>query len=180
MEAALKAEEEYQNCRNDIHNKGKETLEYIEKNNLKGIVLAGRPYHVDPEINHGIDTLITSLGLCVLTEDSIANLDEAKRPLRVVDQWMFHARLYAAAEFVGKHDNLAKKQENKPTGDYGVNKIPFTQDMRKDYTILVPQMAPIHFELITAAVGSCGYNVELLSECTPNTVETGLKYVNNL
>lgn len=239
MEAALKAEEEYQNCRNDIHNKGKETLEYIEKNNLKGIVLAGRPYHVDPEINHGIDTLITSLGLCVLTEDSIANLDEAKRPLRVVDQWMFHARLYAAAEFVGKHDNLeliqlnsfgcgvdavttdqveeilssfekmytlikidevnnlgavririrsllasmekrlAKKQENKPTGNYGVNKIPFTQDMRKDYTILVPQMAPIHFELITAAVGSCGYNVELLSECTPNTVETGLKYVNN-
>lgn len=239
MEAALKAEEEYQNCRNDIHTKGKETLEYIEKNNLKGIVLAGRPYHVDPEINHGIDTLITSLGLCVLTEDSIANLDEAKRPLRVVDQWMFHARLYAAAEFVGKHDNLeliqlnsfgcgvdavttdqveeilssfekmytlikidevnnlgavririrsllasmekrlAKKQEIKPTGNYGVNKIPFTQNMRKDYTILVPQMAPIHFELITAAVGSCGYNVELLSECTPNTVETGLKYVNN-
>ena len=239
MDAALKAEEEYQNCRNDIHNKGKETLEYIEKNNLKGIVLAGRPYHVDPEINHGIDTLITSLGLCVLTEDSIANLAEAKRPLRVVDQWMFHARLYAAAEFVGKHDNLeliqlnsfgcgvdavttdqveeilssfekmytlikidevnnlgavririrsllasmekrlAKKQENKPTDNYGVNKIPFTQDMRKDYTILVPQMAPIHFELITAAVGSCGYNVELLSECTPNTVETGLKYVNN-
>ena len=239
MEAALKAEEEYQNCRNDIHNKGRETLEYIEKNNLKGIVLAGRPYHVDPEINHGIDTLITSLGLCVLTEDSIANLDEAKRPLRVVDQWMFHARLYAAAEFVGKHDNLeliqlnsfgcgvdavttdqveeilssfekmytlikidevnnlgavririrsllasmekrlAKKLENKPTGEYGVNKVPFTKDMRKDYTILVPQMAPIHFELITAAVASCGYNVELLSECTPNTVETGLKYVNN-
>ncbi len=239
LEAAQKAEAEYQNCRNDIHNKGKETLDYIEKNNLKGIVLAGRPYHVDPEINHGIDTLITSLGLCVLTEDSIANLTEAKRPLRVVDQWMFHARLYAAAEFVGKHDNLeliqlnsfgcgvdavttdqveeilssyekmytlikidevnnlgavririrsllasmekrlAKKIESNPTGDYSVNKIPFTKDMRKDYTILVPQMAPIHFELITTAVASCGYNVELLKECTPHTVETGLKYVNN-
>ncbi len=237
--AANKAEAEYQNCRNDIHKKGKETLEYIEKNNLKGIVLAGRPYHVDPEINHGIDTLITSLGLCVLTEDSIANLTEAKRPLRVVDQWMFHARLYAAAEFVGKRDNLeliqlnsfgcgvdavttdqveeilssyekmytlikidevnnlgavririrsllasmekrlAKKTEEKVTGNYGVNKIPFTKDMKKDYTILVPQMAPIHFELITTAVASCGYNVELLKECTPHTVETGLKYVNN-
>ena len=239
LEAANKAEEEYQNCRNDIHNKGKETLEYIEKNNLKGIVLAGRPYHVDPEINHGIDTLITSLGLCVLTEDSIANLDEAKRPLRVVDQWMFHARLYAAAEFVGKHDNLeliqlnsfgcgvdavttdqveeilssyekmytlikidevnnlgavririrsllasmekrlSKKHDISKEGNYEVNKIPFTKEMRKDYTILVPQMAPIHFELITTAVASCGYNVELLKECTPHTVETGLKYVNN-
>ena len=239
LEAANKAEEEYQNCRNDIHNKGKETLEYIEKNNLKGIVLAGRPYHVDPEINHGIDTLITSLGLCVLTEDSIANLDEAKRPLRVVDQWMFHARLYAAAEFVGKHDNLeliqlnsfgcgvdavttdqveeilssyekmytlikidevnnlgavririrsllasmekrlSKKHNISKEGNYEVNKIPFTKEMRKDYTILVPQMAPIHFELITTAVASCGYNVELLKECTPHTVETGLKYVNN-
>lgn len=112
LEAAYKAETEYQNCRNDIHNKGKETLEYIEKNNLKGIVLAGRPYHIDPEINHGIDTLITSLGLCVLTEDSIANQAEAKRPLRVVDQWMFHARLYAAADFVGKHNNLELIQLN--------------------------------------------------------------------
>ena len=239
LDAANKAEIEYQNCRNDIHNKGKETLEYIEKNNLKGIVLAGRPYHVDPEINHGIDTLITSLGLCVLTEDSIANLTEAKRPLRVVDQWMFHARLYAAAEFVGKHDNLEliqlnsfgcgvdavttdqveeilssyekmytlikidevnnlgavririrsllasmekrldRKSQNDSNGNYDVHKVPFSKDMRKDYTILVPQMAPIHFELITSAVASCGYNVELLRECTPHTVETGLKYVNN-
>lgn len=239
MDAAIKAEEEYQSCRNDIHNKGKDTLEYIEKNNLKGIVLAGRPYHVDPEINHGIDTLITSLGLCVLTEDCIANLDQAKRPLRVVDQWMFHARLYAAAEFVGKHDNLelvqlnsfgcgvdavttdqveeilssyekmytlikidevnnlgavririrsllasmnkrlAKKAEFKPSGNYEVNKIPFTKEMKKDYTILVPQMAPIHFELITESVKTSGYNVELLRDCTANTVETGLKYVNN-
>ena len=65
--AIEKAQQEYQKCRQDIHDKGKETIEYIEKNNLKGIVLAGRPYHVDPEINHGIDTLITSLGMCVLT-----------------------------------------------------------------------------------------------------------------
>ena len=95
MEAAKKAEEEYQHFKNDIYEKGKEAVEYIDKHNLKGIVLAGRPYHSDPEINHGIDTLITSLGLCVLTEDSVANQVEAKRPLRVVDQWVFHARLYA-------------------------------------------------------------------------------------
>lgn len=84
----------------------------MKENNLKGIVLVGRPYHVDPEVNHGIDTLITSLGLCVLTEDSISNLTEAKRPLRVVDQWVFHARLYAAADFVGKNDNLELVQLN--------------------------------------------------------------------
>ena len=240
IEAANKAETEYQKVRTDIHNKGKETVEYIEANNLKGIVISGRPYHIDPEINHGIDTLITSLGLCVLTEDSISNLAEAKRPLRVVDQWMFHARLYAAAEFVGNHKNLelvqlnsfgcgvdavttdqveeilssydkmytlikidevnnlgavririrsliasmekrlGKKINNQNScGNYEVNKIPFTKDMKKNYTILIPQMAPIHFELIETAVKSCGYNVKLLRECTQHTVEVGLKYVNN-
>ena len=81
-------------------------VEYIEKNNLKGIVLAGRPYHVDPEINHGIDTLITSLGLCVLTEDFVARNEKLESPLRVVNQWVYHSRLYAAADFVGKHDHL--------------------------------------------------------------------------
>ena len=239
LEAAEKAENEYQRCKKDIKDKGTETVKYIEENNLKGIVLAGRPYHVDPEINHGIDTLITSLGLCVLTEDSVADKTEAKRPLRVVDQWVYHARLYAAADFVGKHDNLEliqlnsfgcgvdavttdqveeilssfnkmytlikidevnnlgavririrsllasmKKREKekaseKASGDYGINKKIFTKDMRNDYTILIPQMAPIHFELLEAAVRSSGYNVELLRECTQKTVETGLKYVNN-
>ena len=238
-EAAKKAEEEYIACKKDIQNKGQETLDYINKNNLRGIVLAGRPYHVDPEVNHGIDTLITSLGLCVLTEDSISNQTEVKRPIRVVDQWVFHARLYAAADFVGKHDNLELIQLNsfgcgvdavttdqveeiltsynkmytlikideinnlgavririrsllasmnkrlknkdieKGTGDYEVHKKIFTKDMKKDYTILIPQMAPIHFELLETAVKSSGYKVELLRECTEHTVETGLKYVNN-
>ena len=110
--AAQKAESEHLKFREDIHKKGEETLKYMEEKNLKGIVLAGRPYHVDPEVNHGIDTLITSLGLCVLSEDSVAHLTEAKRPLRVVDQWMFHSRLYAAADFVGQHDNLELVQLN--------------------------------------------------------------------
>ncbi len=244
LDAALSAEEEYQKCKQDIRDEANKALKYIEENNLKGIVLAGRPYHVDPEINHGIDTLITSLGLCVLTEDSVSKDAAVKRPLRVVDQWVFHSRLYAAADFVGKHDNLElvqlnsfgcgvdavttdqveeiltsynkmytlikidevnnlgavririrsllasinKRLEKKKNGEcdtcmasgnYDIHKIPFTKEMRKDYTILIPQMAPIHFELLETAVGSCGYNVKLLDTCTPQTVETGLKYVNN-
>ncbi len=239
LEASEKAEKEYQQFKQDIRNKGLETVKYIEENNLRGIVLAGRPYHVDPEINHGIDTLITSLGLCVLTEDSVSDKTEAKRPIRVVDQWVFHARLYAAADFVGKHDCLElvqlnsfgcgvdavttdqveeilssydkmytlikidevnnlgavririrsllasmnkriKEKENlKASGDYGIHKKIFTKDMRSKYTILMPQMAPIHFDLIETAVASCGYNIKLLKDCTSHTVETGLKYVNN-
>ena len=112
INAANKAEAEHLAFRDDVHKKGEETLAYMKENKLKGIVLAGRPYHVDPEVNHGIDTLITSLGLCVLTEDSIAHLTKAKRPLRVVDQWMFHSRLYAAADFVGRQDNLELVQLN--------------------------------------------------------------------
>ncbi len=239
MEAAEKAEQEYQKCKKDIREKGLDTVRYLEEHHLKGIVLAGRPYHVDPEINHGIDTLITSLGLAVLTEDSISDKTEAKRPIRVVDQWVFHARLYAAADFVGKHDCLElvqlnsfgcgvdavttdqveeilssfgkmytlikidevnnlgavririrsllasmkkreqEKKSEKLDGNYGINKKIFTKEMRKNYTILFPQMAPIHFELLESAVRSTGYKVELLRNCTQKTVETGLKYVNN-
>ena len=238
LKAGAKAEEEYQKFKSDIRKKGEETLKYIEENNLKGIVLAGRPYHVDPEVSHGIDTLITSLGLCVLTEDSISHLGEAKRPIRIVDQWVYHARLYAAAEVVGKHKNLELVQLNSfgcgvdavttdqveeilssyekmytlikideinnlgavririrsllasmnkrlnqshssQDGNYQQIKVPFTKEMKKDYTILIPQMAPIHFELLETAVKSEGYHVELLRTCSPHTVETGLKYVNN-
>ena len=239
IEAANKAEAEYQKCKQDIRDKGTETVKYIEENDLRGIVLAGRPYHVDPEVNHGIDTLITSLGLCVLTEDSICANTEVIRPIRVVDQWVFHSRLYAAADFVGKHDNLelvqlnsfgcgvdavttdqveeiltsfgkmytlikidevnnlgavririrsllasmnkrlAEKKIEKLDGNYAANRRIFTKEMRKEYTILMPQMAPIHFELLETSVKSSGYKVELLRECTQNTVETGLKYVNN-
>ena len=90
LNAAKLAEEEYQHCRADIHAEGAKAVEYLEKKHLKGIVLAGRPYHVDPEINHGIDTLITSLGLGVITGDSIANQTEPKAPLRVVNLSLIH------------------------------------------------------------------------------------------
>lgn len=238
FEAATKAEEEYQKYKNDIRLKGEETLEYLNKNNLKGIVLAGRPYHNDPEVNHGIDTLITSLGLAVLSEDSICHLAKDRKSLRVVDQWTYHSRLYNAADFVGKTDNLELIQLNsfgcgvdavttdqveeiltsygkmytlikideinnlgairirirsllasmnkrldskleKGDGNYTPNKKIFTKEMKNKYTILCPQMAPIHFELLETAVKSSGYNLVLLRECTNHTVETGLKYVNN-
>ena len=72
----------------------------MEENGKRGIVLAGRPYHVDPEINHGIPEMINSYGLAVLTEDSISHLAEVERPLIVSDQWMYHSRLYRAANYV--------------------------------------------------------------------------------
>lgn len=77
--------------------KGEEVLKYMEEHHRRGIVLVGRPYHVDPEINHGIPEMITSYGMCVLTEDSISHLGNLERPLIVMDQWMYHSRLYSAA-----------------------------------------------------------------------------------
>ena len=77
----------------------------MEDTGRRGIVLAGRPYHVDPEINHGIPELITSYGICVLTEDSVSHLGELERPLIVMDQWMYHTRLYSAANFVKTRDD---------------------------------------------------------------------------
>ena len=94
VEAAWKEEAA---ARLDIRLKGEETLRLLERTQQKGIVLAGRPYHIDPEINHGIPGLINSMGFAVLTEDSVSHLGKVNRPLRVVDQWMYHSRLYAAA-----------------------------------------------------------------------------------
>ena len=91
---------EMAHCREDIRRKGEETLDYLEKTGRRGIVLAGRPYHIDPEIHHGIPDLINTYGIAVLTEDSISHLAPIERPLRVNDQWMYHTRLYAAANFV--------------------------------------------------------------------------------
>jgi len=92
--AVDRAWNELMNYKRDIEKKGEETLNKIEEDGIRGIVLAGRPYHIDPEINHGIPELIKSLGMAVLTEDSIAHLANAKRPLRVLDQWTYHSRLY--------------------------------------------------------------------------------------
>lgn len=110
--AVNRAWDEQQAARQDIREKGREILQKLKAEGRKGIVLAGRPYHIDPEINHGIPDMITGYGIAVLTEDSVAHLGEIERPLGVVDQWMYHSRLYAAASFVCKEPNLELVQLN--------------------------------------------------------------------
>ena len=92
--------------RRETQIQGEEALEHIIRCGGNGIVLAGRPYHLDPEINHGIPELINGLGLAVLTEDSVAHLGSIERPLRIVDQWTYHNRLYRAGAFVSEMPNL--------------------------------------------------------------------------
>ncbi|MDP4091875.1 MAG: acyl-CoA dehydratase activase-related protein [Bacillota bacterium] len=111
-EAVSKAWEETENVKKDIRQKGQEVLQYLKETGKKGIVLAGRPYHIDPEINHGIPNIITGFGMAVLTEDSIAHLGKVERPLRVVDQWVYHTRLYSAASVVKESENLELIQLN--------------------------------------------------------------------
>ena len=295
----------------DIREKGAETLLWMEKTHTHGIVLAGRPYHNDPEINHAIPELLTSFGLAVLTEDSIAHLGTLERPIRLVDQWMYHTRLYAAAKVASERKDLdliqlnsfgcgldalttdqvqeileqagkvytvlkidevsnlgaarirvrsllaalkdqadeeaearaAEQAQNaagcgacsldveqllaeaeeraagkqaggadaeavqaaaaaiKPPASFTEKAAPevqaefkqresgastefpraqFTEEMRDaGYTILAPQMAPYHFELLVPIFERFGYNVELLPSVDHGAVDAGLKYVNN-
>jgi predicted nucleotide-binding protein (sugar kinase/HSP70/actin superfamily) len=98
--AVILARKEDETFKKDIRLKGEEVIEYLKKTGKKGVVLAGRPYHIDPEINHGIPNIITEYGMAVLTEDSISHLAKEEISLRVVDQWMYHSRLYRTADFV--------------------------------------------------------------------------------
>jgi len=110
--AAQKAWTETEKVKSDIRNKGEEVIEYIRRTGKRGIVLAGRPYHIDPEINHGIPSVIADFDMPVLTEDSVAHLGIVERPLRAVDQWVYHSRLYAAASFVSGEPNIELIQLN--------------------------------------------------------------------
>lgn len=89
---------------NDIKEKGAQALSYAREHGLKTIVLCGRPYHIDPEINHGINQQITSLGLVVVSEDCVSDLVVPVRP-NVLNQWTYHSRLYNAAKYVTEHDD---------------------------------------------------------------------------
>ena len=236
--AAKKAWDELTQARTDVEKKGEEVLQYLKDTGKHGIVLAGRPYHIDPEINHGIADMITSYGFAVLTEDSVSHLGKVERPLVVTDQWMYHSRLYAAATFVKTQDNLDLVQLNSfgcgldavttdqvsdiltrsgkiytvlkidEVNNLGAaririrslisalrvreerrytrnivsssyNRVIFTKEMKKNYTLLCPQMSPIHFELIEPAIRSFGYNLVVLQNDDKTAVDTGLKYVNN-
>ena len=239
VKAAVKdAWNELMQSKEDIHKKGEEVIKYLDETGKRGIVLAGRPYHVDPEINHGIPELINSYGIAVLTEDSVSHLGKVDRPLIVMDQWMYHSRLYAAASYVKTKDNLdliqlnsfgcgldavttdavndiltkagkiytvlkidevnnlgaarirvrsliaalkvrEKKHYQRKIESAAFSRVEFTPEMRKNYTILCPQMSPIHFDLLGPALSSCGYNFEVLDNDNKSSVDMGLKYVNN-
>jgi predicted nucleotide-binding protein (sugar kinase/HSP70/actin superfamily) len=229
--------------RKDIRKKGEETLKYLKETGRHGIVLAGRPYHIDPEINHGIPELINSYGMAVLSEDSISHLGKLERPIRVNDQWMYHTRLYAAANYIKTTENLdiiqlnsfgcgldavttdqvqeilsqsgkiytclkidevnnlgaarirvrsllaairVRQRQLKESGGQPrkiisseFKRLVFTEKMRDEYTILCPQMSPIHFRLLEPAFNSGGFHVEVLSNDNRHAIDMGLKYVNN-
>ena len=236
--AAHKAWDELSAVHRDVQKKGEETLRYLKETGRRGIVLAGRPYHIDPEIHHGIPDMINSYGIAVFTEDSVAHLGHVERPIRVNDQWMYHSRLYSAANFVKTRDDLdliqlnsfgcgldavttdevyeildgsdkiytclkidevnnlgaaririrsliaairAKQAQNKKRNikPASIEKVSFTKQMRKEYTILCPQMSPFHFGIFEAAFNASGSNLEVLPNDNKHAVDVGLKYVNN-
>ncbi len=225
--------------RMEMREKGEEVLRYMEENHCRGIVLAGRPYHVDPEINHGIPELITSYGICVLTEDSVSHLGNLERPLVVMDQWMYHSRLYSAANYVKTRNDLDmiqlnsfgcgldavttdqvadiltgsdkiytclkidevnnlgaaririrsllsairvkekqhKQREIKPAN---YKRVIYTEEMQREgYTIICPQMSPIHFDLLLPAFRKCGLNIVIPEVDNKQCIDIGLRYVNN-
>lgn len=84
---------------------GERAVRFAEENNLKLIVLCGRPYHIDPEINHGIDKMLNSFGCVIITEDAASAMVKTKPKTRVLNQWTYHARLYNSAEFAAKRAN---------------------------------------------------------------------------
>lgn len=245
--AVQAADAELRAFREEMRRKGEATVRELVENGQKGIVLAGRPYHVDPGVNHGIDKIITEEGMAVLTEDSVAHLGAPRlnNGLRVVDQWSYHSRLYAAAALTATYPNLelvqltsfgcgldaltvdqvdeilrhdhkiytlikidegrnlgaaririrslkAAMDDRDERGERNgiaahtvsgsvppVPKTPFTEDMRAEYTILAPQMSPIHFSLLQPVFRSEGYNIEVLNATGRDALEYGLKYVHN-
>mgnify|MGYP000853795432 FL=1 len=103
--AAKLAYKEYDNYLNKVHEKGNQIIAEARKQNKQIIVLSGRPYHLDPEINHGIDKLITSLGAAIISED-VLSCKVKRFETHVLNQWTYHARLYAAAKYIGDKPDM--------------------------------------------------------------------------
>ena len=102
--AATKAYAEYNSFMQKIQIKGEEYLKIANDKNLPIIVLVGRPYHLDNEINHGIDKFISESSAVLISEDGLAERYE-KMPTTVLNQWTYHSRLYSAANFVAESEN---------------------------------------------------------------------------
>ncbi len=105
LKKAVKAGfESYEKHMAAVRAEGERAVKYAEENGKRVMVMAGRPYHIDAEIGHGIDKLAASLGFVVVSEDSICHLSE-HQPVRVLNQWTYHARLYRAARYAAEHEN---------------------------------------------------------------------------
>ena len=104
--AASAAYAEYESYMKKVRDKGNEIIKRAESEGKEIIVLAGRPYHVDPEINHGIDKLITSFDVALVSEDVVSIKQAKKVRTSVLNQWTYHSRMYAAAEYVSHHDDM--------------------------------------------------------------------------
>ena len=238
------AEDALKGWRERVAAEGERVLSEAQAAGKTVVLLAGRPYHVDALINHGLPDYIASLGVSVVTEDSVVHLAPDPGKLRVVNQWAYHARLYRAAALAaaepcvelvhltnfgcgidaitsdqvseilqrsGKLYTLLKIDEGDSLGPAKIriasllatveerkagrrgpgtgsgssggaeseHHAVFTRPMRKTHTILAPQMSPIHFTILEAALRASGYRLKLLPVASPAAIETGLKYVNN-
>lgn len=233
--AVDKAAEEMENYRLDVQNFGENLLNRIKLTGEHAILLIGRPYHIDPEINHGIAEMIQSYGLPILSEDAIYYTQIDAPQLSVVNQWSYHARLYHAAQFAAQNPNvtliqlssfgcgldaltieqvkeileshgkiytmikldevsnlgaarirlrslLAALKKRTPVA-YSPRTFPerphFTPDCKARHTILAPQMAPIHFELLKTVLHKYGYKILVPALPDRQAIDLGLRYVNN-
>ncbi len=233
--AVDKAAAEMENFRRDIKNFGDEVLKRIEQTGEHAILLIGRPYHVDPEINHGIAEMIQSYNLPILSEDCVYHTKVDAPQISVVNQWSYHARLYHAAQFAAQNPNVTLIQlssfgcgldaltieqvkeileahgkiytmikldevsnlgaarirlrsllaalKRKSPVVYSPKKFPerphFTPECKSKHTILAPQMAPIHFELIQTVLQKYGYRILIPALPDKKAIDLGLRYVNN-
>ena len=233
--AVDKAAAEMENYRHDIKTFGENLLQRIKQTGKHAILLVGRPYHIDPEINHGIDAMIQSYGLPILSEDTVYHTEVDAPKISVVNQWSYHARLYHAAQFAAQNPNVTLIQlssfgcgldaltieqvkeileahgkiytmikldevsnlgaarirlrsllaalKRKTPVTYLPKKFPdrphFMPDCKAKHTILAPQMAPIHFELIQAVLQKYGYKILIPALPDKAAIDLGLRYVNN-
>lgn len=232
MDAGYKEIEHY---REDVRRKGAEILRIAKEKKLPVILLIGRPYHIDPEINHGIPEMIQSYNLAIVSEDSVYHMDTPEENLYIVNQWSYHARLYHAASFAASHpeinliqlssfgcglDAITTNQVREimeghqrlytmikldEVSNLGAARIRlrsllavlarrhvpeyrpleieerayFTPECKETHTILAPQMAPIHFNLISHALNRYGYHVVIPETPRQEAIDLGLQYVQN-
>ncbi|MBR6713689.1 MAG: 2-hydroxyacyl-CoA dehydratase [Selenomonadaceae bacterium] len=226
---------EMEHFRQDIKAFGDEVLKRIDQTGEHAILLVGRPYHVDPEINHGIAEMIQSYNLPILSEDCVYHVPVDAPKISVVNQWSYHARLYHAAQFAAEYPNITLIQlssfgcgldaltieqvkeileahgriytmikldevsnlgaarirlrsllaalKRRTPVTYSPKKFPdrphFTPDCKAKHTILAPQMAPIHFELVQTVLQKYGYRVLIPDLPDKAAIDLGLRYVNN-